>query len=93
MKYRIREGILLRKVCDVWLLIAVGDAVNHCKYVCEINESLAYYWQLLEQGLTTDAIVDKAASDYDAPKSQIEKDVKTLVNQLCNMGYIIEETA
>ena len=90
MKYKIRDGIVLKNVCGEWLLIAVGKAAEHCLYVRHINDSMAWYWQLIEQGMETDQIVNKALENFEASEDTIRKDVNSLMDQLNEMGYLIE---
>ena len=91
MNYTVRDGIILKNICDVWLLIAVGEAAEHCLYVREINDSLAWYWQMITAGRTKDEIVSEALSIYDAPKEQICQDLEQLISNLVSMGYLIEQ--
>lgn len=90
MNYKAREGILLKKICDEWLLIAVGEASKHCLYVRQINDTLAWYWQRIAKGIDTEKIIDEAESAFDASRNQIEEDLNTLIDQLCSMGYLVE---
>ncbi|MCR4673173.1 MAG: PqqD family protein [Lachnospiraceae bacterium] len=90
---RIREGVLLRNVCGEWLLIAVGDAARHCMYVRQINDTLAYYWQMIEEGKTEEEIITAAREEYDASPEVIEKDVRELIRQLYDMNYLVGPAA
>lgn len=89
MKYKIRDGIILKNICGEWLLIAVGEAAEHCLYVRHINETMAWYWQLIEKGLDTEQIVNTALEKYDVPEETIHNDVFALMNQLKDYGYLI----
>lgn len=95
MSYKIRNGIILKNVCNEWLLIAIGESADHCEYVRHINDTFAWYWQQIESGLSSDEIVKKAIEYFDAPESIIKKDIKELINQLYAMNYLLpqEETA
>ena len=90
MNYEVRDGILLRNICGEWLLIAVGEASKHCLYVRQINDTLAWYWQRIAKGSNTKEIIDEAEACFDAPRKQIEKDLKDLMIQLCAMGYLAD---
>ena len=89
MTYHVRDGILLRNVCDVWLLIAYGEAADHCLYVREVNDSLAWYWERFAREEPLEAIVNEAAEVFDAPEGLIKRDVLSLFKDLCRMGYLI----
>ena len=92
MHHQIREGIVLKKICGEWLLIAVGEAADHCMYVRQINDTLAFYWQKLEQGFSEEEIVSLAQEEYDAPADVIRTDLMGLIKDLYKKHYLIRET-
>ena len=92
MTHQIREGIVLKNICGEWLLIAVGDAANDCLYVRQINETMAYFWQLIEEGRSTEEIINQAQEDYDAPVEVIRRDVHNLIKNLYDMNYLIRSS-
>lgn len=88
---KIRKGIILRNICDTWLLIAVGEASEHCMYVREINDTMAWYWQELEQDKTVDEIVKDTLETFEAPEDAVRKDLNKLITELKAMNYLQEE--
>ncbi len=86
-----REGIILKNVCDSWLLIAVGEAAQHCLYVREINDSLAWYWQEIQQGKEKQEIVTDASETFEATEETIRRDLDKLIDDLYEMNYLIKE--
>lgn len=91
MKYRIRPGVVLAEVCGEYLLLATLDASQHCSYVYQINETAAFFWKLLEQGLTEGEIVEAAAAEYEAPKELLSHDVRQFIQVLMEKGYLLLE--
>ena len=89
MRYRIRDGVVLKCICGEYLLIATGEAAEHCLYVRQVNDSLAFFWQMIEAGLEEDDIVKKAMEEYDAPEELIRKDYRRLLRELEGMCYLI----
>ncbi len=89
MNYRVREGIILRNICDEWLLIAVGVASQHCMYVRQVNETLAFYWTLIEKGKSKKEIVQAAMDNFEVSEEQAEQDIENLISQLVKMNYLI----
>ena len=89
MRYRIRDGVVLKCICGEYLLIATGESAEHCLYVRQINDSLAFFWQMIEAGLEEDDIVKKAMEEYDAPEELIRKDYRRLLRELEGMCYLI----
>lgn len=91
MAYKIREGVILRQVCGEWLIIAAGDAANHCTYVRQVNETLAFYWKLLAEGCTSEQMVSRATEKFEVTENQAKEDVNQLINQLIHMKYLITD--
>lgn len=91
MKYRVREGIVLKNVCDVWMLVAVGKAAEHCLYVRQVNDSLAWYWQRIEAGKTAREIAEETAAVYEVSADRAERDIRKLFLDLEEKGYLIPE--
>ncbi len=89
MRYRIRDGVVLKCICGEYLLIATGEAAKHCLYVRQVNDSLAFFWQKIEAGLEEDAVVQKAMEEYDAPDELLRKDYHRLLKELEDMSYLI----
>lgn len=91
MRYTVRDGIVLKNICDEWLLIAIGNASEHCTYVRHINDTLAWYWQRIAQGIDAEDIIKEAVLYFDAPENLIRKDLEELLHQLCKMDYLLTE--
>ena len=89
MRYRIRDGVVLKCICGEYLLIATGEAAEHCLYVRQVNDSLAFFWQMIEAGMEENAVVQKAMEEYDAPEELIRKDYRRLLKELEGMSYLI----
>ena len=89
MRYRIRDGVVLKCICGEYLLIATGEAAEHCLYVRQVSDSLVFFWQSIEAGLEEDAIVKKAMQEYDAPEERLRKDYRRLLKELVFMCYLI----
>ena len=89
MRYRIRDGVVLKCICGEYLLIATGEAAEHCLYVRQVSDSLAFFWQMIEAGMEENAVVQKAMEEYDAPEELIRKDYRRLLRELEGMCYLI----
>lgn len=63
------------------LIVASGDFV-------ELNRIGSDIWKMLADGKDETAIVDDLASRYDAPRHQIEKDVKTFLDTMVEKGLL-----
>lgn len=90
MRYLIRDGIVLKKVCDVNLLIATCDALETCPVVKTINETGAYYWRLLEDDVDLDTMAEMAAHDYEVSAEEILPGILRFMDGLESENYIFK---
>ena len=91
MRYEIQKGIVLTRVCDEFLLVAARPARGICPYVKLINNTGAFFWQLVEEGVSFSEMVDRAVAHYHAPREQIENDLKAFLLELTAQKYIHPE--
>ena len=89
--YKIRKGVLLEQICGVYLLITSDEARPPCPYFREVNETIAFYWHLLEQGCTEEQLLKAAAEEYDAPPELLKSDLLQLLDMLEKQGYLLKE--
>lgn len=89
--YTIQPGVVLASVCGQALLVATRPAWGKCPYINQLNETGAYFWSHLEQGLDTEQIVQAAAQHYDAAPERIRTDLLTFLQALQEHGYLLPE--
>jgi hypothetical protein len=53
-----------------------------------LNNVGARIWQLIQQPRTVDEVCDLIAQEFDAPKTQIERDVAALFDDLLSRGMV-----
>lgn len=88
MKYKIRSGIVYRKMVDEHYLISTGDAASVCPVIQQINDGAAYYWNLLEQEKTEEEILDIASSAFGAEKESLRPGLEKFLQGLEERRYI-----
>ena len=71
-----REGFILQKMMDSYMIIAVGEAAKAFNSIIQTNETGAFYWGLIEAGTTEDALVQAAMARFeDLEESVARKDI------------------
>ena len=92
MKYKIRDGIVLSKICDEYLLISGKEARKSCPSVTQINDTGAYIWKMLEAGMDENEMIMEILSEYELDEdTDISDMMNEYINVLKNNGYLIEE--
>ena len=89
--YKIRKGVLLEQVCGVYLLITSDDAHPPCPYFREVNETIAFYWHLLELGYSEEEMLKAAVEEFEAPTEVLRSDLHQLLDILEKQGYLLNE--
>lgn len=91
MRYKIQPGIVLSTVCGESLLVATMKARDKCPYVKQLNSTAAYYWSLLEAGMSLEEILTDAEETYNVSRERVRPGLVSFINSLVMEGYLIPE--
>lgn len=75
---KIKKGYEIKSVEGIHIVVPTADNVSMAG-VITLNDTALYVWNLLLNDVTRDEIIDKMASDYDAPRDVIASDVDELL--------------
>lgn len=90
MDYVIREGIVLEEICGRYLLISTLAARDKCTYVKTVEPIVAYYWSMMEEGLSIDEMTKTAAKQFpEISDDVLRQDIQDLIIQLKEKGYLL----
>ncbi len=62
---KVKEGFILRKLGEEYIVVTVGEACREFNGIIRMNETGAFYWDLLAAGTTEDELVAKTLAQYD----------------------------
>ncbi|MGF0033583.1 PqqD family protein [Bariatricus sp. SGI.154] len=85
-----RKGILLEKVCGKYLLVATRMEHEYCPYGSLLNETAAYYWNVLCETQDVEEIVSRAAVHFNVPQELVRLDFLRFVECMKEQGYLYE---
>lgn len=88
MSYHLCPGVVLASVGDEYLLVATRAARGKVAYAKGVNQTGAYFWTLLEQGLDVETMVRQTASDYKASEEQARPILQRFLSTLEEAGYL-----
>lgn len=89
-EYVIREGVVLEEICGRYLLISTLAAREKCTYVKTIEPIVAYYWIMMEEGLSVDEMTENASKQFpEVEKTVLKQDIIDLISQLKENGYLL----
>lgn len=85
---KLKKGIVLGNIDGQDFAIATGKLSNELSGIINNNETANYIFTLLQKEQTVDSIVSAMSARYDAPKEEIENDVKEFITTLDGFGVL-----
>lgn len=85
-KLKLNKNFLVHKTDKETTVVPTGKA--EFSGVVKGNQTLGTILDLLKKDTTIEKIVDSMLKEYDAPREVIEKDVRTTVSRLREIGAI-----
>ena len=87
---KIKEGLLLRAVGGVNMVVAVGDMAAKFKGVVRLNDTGAFLWKQLESGSDEPSLVSAMLEKYDVTEETAKKDVEAFLSKIRQVGFLDE---
>lgn len=72
---KIKEGFILRKVGIQFVVAATGKASEHFNGMMRLNESGAFAFRLMQQGITEEELAIRLMEEYEVSEQTARKDV------------------
>ena len=84
---KIKEGFLLRKVAEEYVVIPLGCELDLNKMI-HLNETGAFLWKQLEQECELDSLVTALLNEYDVEEIVAKKHVDLFIESLKKNGFL-----
>lgn len=86
---KIKKGFMLKKVSEVYVVIALGEAAESFNGMITLNETGAFLWEKLADGVeNTEELVTALLGEYDVSREIAEKDVSAFVEKIKNANIL-----
>ena len=79
---KIKEGFILRKVGIQFVVAATGKASEHFNGMMRLNESGAFAFRLMQQGITEEELTIRLMEEYEVSEQTARKDVAAVTAAL-----------
>ena len=79
---KIKDGFILRKVGIQYVVAATGKASENFNGMMRLNESGAFAFRLLQEGVTKEELVDLILAEYDVSEEAARRDVENFLAAL-----------
>ena len=83
---RIKDGFLLRTVAGNTVVVPIGDEAVDFNGVITINESGKFIWELMQEGIEKEELLDKFMKEYDLSKEDAKEDIRAFIQILLDNG-------
>ena len=87
---RIKSGFVMRNVMGKPVVVATGEASKNFHGMIKLNQTAGEVWAGLQEELTLDEISQKISEKYQISTEQALGDVKELVGQMKEKGFLVE---
>lgn len=87
---KLKEGFVLRKVADTYVVVAVGAEAKKHNVMITLNETGALLWEKLSGGCDKKGLVDAILEVYDIDEATAAADVEKFINKVNTEGLIVE---
>ena len=91
MKYKLRDDIILEKIDNFYILVALRSAWKECPFAMQTIPPLAYIWEKTKDGKTEYEIIEGLKTDKNMDQKLAEKNYKFFISQCMKFHYLAEE--
>lgn len=79
---KIKDGFVLRNICDEFIVVAVGRQTLDFKGLIKLNESGAFLWEQLKNDVTEDELLKALTAEYAVEEAVAREDVAAFLKSL-----------
>ena len=87
---KLKEGFILHNVGDEHMVVATGEAGKIFNGLIRNNSTANFIFEKLLLEISEEQIVDSMVEKFDAPREQIAMDVKRVIKQIREAGFLDE---
>lgn len=79
---KIKDSFFLKKVAGQNVVVPVGKNVVNFNAAITLNETAAFLWELLQNDISAETLVEKLCENYDVSTDNASRDVNVFINVL-----------
>ena len=88
---RLNGDYILRQIGDDYIIVPVGETALRFNGMVTVNETGAFLWEHLVDGIGRDELLQSLVDTYDVTQEEAEKDLGEFLNILYDNLILIEE--
>ena len=79
---KIKSGFILKNIAGDYIVVPSGKNIVDFKIMLTLNETGAWLWEQMEQGIETDTLTENFAEKYNIILSDAKNDIADFILQL-----------
>ncbi len=79
---KIKDGFMLRKVCEEFVVVAVGRQTLDFKGIIRLNDTGAFLWEQLQKECTSEELAAALAAEYAVDEATARADADEFIQSL-----------
>lgn len=88
---KLNPEYVLRKVAGECVVVPTGSASQKINGLITLNDSAAFLWKCVEEGMDRQEILLKTMEEFEEDKEMVERDVIGFLDMLVEEGFATEE--
>ena len=88
---KLEKEFVLRKIAGDYVIIPVGKTVIEFNGLITVNEVGVSIWNMLQNEVTFDQIVQGILNEYEVEESVAREDIREFLDQLIDGGILTED--
>ena len=88
---KIKEGFLLKKIADDYVVIPYEDNIVNFKAMIVLNETGAFLWEKLQNDITFEGLCESLSREFEVDDETAKTDAEEFVLILKDKGLIENE--
>ncbi len=84
---KIKNGFILRKISDTYVVVAVGEAAKNFTGMITLNSTGGFLWEKLSEGADEAQLAEALMAEYDVDEETAKKDAADFVKKMLNSGF------
>ena len=85
---RVEKEFVLRKIAGDYIIIPTGKTVLEFNGLITVNEVGVSLWEMLQNEVTFDGLVQGILSEYDVEESVAREDIREFLDKLIEGGIL-----
>ena len=88
---RVEKEFVLREIAGDYIIIPTGKTVLEFNGLVTVNEVGVSLWNMLQEEITFDGLVEGILEEYDVDESVAREDIREFLDRMIDSGILAKE--